>query len=171
MLFPVNGIHPKIHPSVFIAPTATIIGDVEIGEGSSVWFNTVIRGDVFPIRIGRQTNIQDNCVLHCTYKKCGVVLEDRVTIGHQVILHGCRVKAGSLIGMGSIIMDNAEVGESCLVAAGTLITEESKFEKASLILGRPGQAKRKLTPEELKNLERSADNYMMYTTWYKGKGG
>src|SRR6185369_17575044 len=119
MIIPVNGIYPKIHPSVWIAPTATIIGDVEIGERSTIWFNTVIRGDVYPIRIGKETNIQDNCTLHCTYKEVGVVLGNRVTIGHNVILHGCEVRDGSLIGMGAILMDKVVIGKHCLVGAGS----------------------------------------------------
>lgn len=171
MIIPVNGIYPKIHPTVWVAPTATIIGDVEIGEGSSVWFNTVIRGDVFPIKIGRETNIQDNCVLHCTYKKCGVVLGDRVTIGHQVILHGSKVGDGVLVGMGCILMDDVNVGSHSLVGAGSLVTEKSSFEEGSLIFGRPAKFKRKLEPEELSKLEHSADNYIMYTSWYAGNGG
>lgn len=171
MIIPVNGIYPKLHSSVWVAPTATIIGDVELGEKCSVWFNTVIRGDVFPIRIGRETNIQDACVLHCTYKKCGVVLGDRVTVGHQVILHGCEIGDGTLIGMGSVIMDNAKIGKNCLVGAGSLVTEDSVFEDGSLIMGRPAKMKRKLTPEEIKKINHSADNYMLYTTWYAGQGG
>jgi carbonic anhydrase/acetyltransferase-like protein (isoleucine patch superfamily) len=155
---------------VWVAPTATIIGSVEIGEKSSIWFNTVIRGDVFPMKIGRETNIQDSCVLHGTYKKCGVILGDRVTIGHQVVLHGCEVKDGSLIGMGAIIMDRAVIGKHCLVGAGSLVTEDAVFEEGSLILGRPAKVKRKLTAEELKHLEASADHYLLYTSWYTGKG-
>jgi carbonic anhydrase/acetyltransferase-like protein (isoleucine patch superfamily) len=171
MIIPVHGIYPKIHPSVFIAPTATIIGDVEIGEGSSVWFNTVIRGDVMPMRIGREVNIQDHCTLHGTYKKCGVMIGDRVTIGHQVILHGCEIKEASLIGMGCIIMDHVVVGRHCLMGAGSLATEESKFPEGQLILGRPAKVKRALNDEELKHLEKSAENYILYSTWYAGTGG
>jgi gamma-carbonic anhydrase len=171
MLIPVNGIYPKIHTKTWIAPTATIIGDVEIGEGSSVWFNTVIRGDVFPMRIGRETNIQDNCTLHGTHKSTGVILGNRVTIGHQVVLHGCHVGDGSLIGMGSIVMDHVKIGKHCLVGAGSLVTENSQFEEGVLIMGRPAKVKRKLTPEEIKLLEQSADNYIMYSSWYAGEGG
>jgi carbonic anhydrase/acetyltransferase-like protein (isoleucine patch superfamily) len=171
MVIPVNGLYPKLHSSVWLAPTATVIGDVEIGEKSSVWFNTVIRGDVFKIKIGRETNIQDNCMLHATYKKCGTTIGDRVTVGHQVILHGCEVKDGSLIGMGAIIMDNAVIGKNCLVGAGSLVTEESKFDDGMLIYGRPARAQRKLTESEIKHLSQSADNYMTYTGWYAGKEG
>lgn len=171
MIIPVNGIYPKIHPSVWVAPNATIIGDVEIGEGSSIWFNTVIRGDVFPIKIGKETNIQDSCVVHATYKKCGVTLGDRVTVGHQVVLHGCHVEDGCLIGMGSILMDNSHVGKNSLVAAGSLVTEGASFDEHSMILGRPAKLKRQLTEEERQKLGYSADNYLLYTSWYAGKGG
>jgi gamma-carbonic anhydrase len=171
MIVPVNGIYPKLHQTVWVAPTATIIGDVEIGEKSSIWFGTVIRGDVFPMKIGREVNIQDNCTLHGTHDRCGVVLEDRVTVGHKVTLHGCHVKQGSLIGMGAIIMDLAVIGKHCLVAAGSVVTEKSQFEDGVLIMGAPAKVKRKLTAEELKNLEVSADNYLKYTGWYTGKGG
>jgi carbonic anhydrase/acetyltransferase-like protein (isoleucine patch superfamily) len=166
MVIPVNGIYPKLHNSVWVAPNATIIGDVEIGEKSSVWFNTVIRGDVFKVKIGRETNVQDSCVIHGTYKKCGTILGDRVTIGHQVIMHGCEIKEGTLVGMGSIIMDQVVIGKHCLVGAGSLVTEGSVFEEGSLIIGRPAKVKRKLSPDELKHLEQSADNYLLYTTWY-----
>ena len=171
MIVPVNGIYPKLHTTVWVAPNASIIGDVEIGEKSSVWFNTVIRGDVFPMKIGRETNIQDSCVLHGTYKKCGVTLGNRVTVGHQVILHGCEIKDGCLIGMGAVIMDKVVIGKHCLVGAGSLITEGSVFEDEQLIYGRPAKAHRKLTADEIQRLEKSADNYILYTTWYIGEGG
>src|SRR5947209_5572646 len=99
MIIPINGIYPKIHTLAWIAPTATIIGDVDIGEKSSIWFGTVVRGDVFAIKIGRETNVQDGCVMHSTYKKVGAVLGNRVSVGHRVILHGCHVEDGCLIGM------------------------------------------------------------------------
>ena len=171
MVIPVHGIHPRIHHSAWLAPTATVIGDVEIGEKSSIWFGTVIRGDVFKMRIGKETNVQDNCVLHGTHGQCGVVLGDRVTIGHQVVLHGCEVKDGALIGMGSILMDRSVIGRNCLVGAGSLVTEGAVFEEGSLIVGRPAKVKRKLTDTEIKELQTSADHYLLYTSWYTGKGG
>jgi gamma-carbonic anhydrase len=172
MIIPVNGIYPRLHSTVWVAPTATIIGDVEIGEKSSVWFNTVIRGDVFKMKVGRETNIQDSCMLHGTYNKCGVTLGDRVTVGHQVILHGCTVGDGTLIGMGAVLMDKVVIGKNCLVGAGSLVTEGSAFEEEGmLIFGRPAKAQRKLKPEELAKLQKSADNYLLYTTWYTGTEG
>lgn len=157
---------PKIGEGTFLAPNSTIIGDVEIGKKCSIWYNVVIRGDVHSIRIGDETNIQDNTVIHATYQKCGTHIARRVSIGHSVILHGCTIGEGTLIGMGAIIMDLAHIPKHCLVGAGSLVTENQKFEEGWLILGRPAKAIRPLKPEELKALEQSADNYLLYKTWY-----
>jgi carbonic anhydrase/acetyltransferase-like protein (isoleucine patch superfamily) len=157
---------PKIGPDCFIAPTAAVVGDVTMGRNCSVWFNAVIRGDVMPIVIGDETNIQDGSVIHGTYKKCGAKIGNRVTVGHSVILHGCEIGDRCLIGMGSIIMDQAKVSADSLVAAGSLITEGSEFPPGVLIMGRPAKVKRELTPEEIKFLNQSADNYIHYKTWY-----
>ncbi len=163
----VRGFMPTIANNSYIAPTAMVIGDVILEAGTSVWFNSVIRGDVMPIRIGRESNIQDNCVLHGTFGKFGCTLEDRVTLGHSVILHGCHIGRESLIGMGSIVMDGAMVGEQSLVGAGSLVTEGSTFPPRSLIVGRPAKVKRPLTEGEIKGLSQSADNYLLYKTWYE----
>lgn len=163
----VRGFTPKIHESAFVFPNATIIGDVEIGEKSSIWSNVTIRGDVFAVKIGKETNVQDGTVIHGTFKECGTILHDRVTIGHLVMLHGCEIGRGSLIGMGSIVMDKVKIGENCLVGAGSLVTEGSVFPPRSLILGRPARVKRELTAEEVASLEESADNYLLYSSWYK----
>lgn len=162
-----RGFTPQIEQDVFLAEGAQIIGDVKIGKGSSVWFNTTLRGDVMPIVIGTETNIQDGSVLHGTFGKYGCEVGDRVTIGHSVVLHGCKIGTRCLIGMGSIVMDGAEVGEYSVVGAGSLVTEGKKFPPRSLIVGRPAVFKRPLTDEELKFLEQSADNYLLYKTWYK----
>ena len=161
-----RGKKPKIADNVFIAENAVIIGDVEIGEGSSIWYNVVLRGDVMPIKIGRESNVQDGSVIHGTYEECGTTIGDRVTIGHMVMLHGCTIEDGSLIGMGAIVMDNATVGKHSLVGAGTLVTERKKFAPRSLIVGRPAQVKRELTNEEVQALEDSADHYLLYKSWY-----
>lgn len=165
-----RGFTPEIASSCFVAENAVVIGDVKIAEKSSIWYNVVIRGDVAPIRVGREVNIQDGAVVHGTYEKegenYGVTLEDRVTIGHLVMLHGCHIGKASLIGMGSIVMDDVHVGEHCLVGAGSLLTEGSKFPPRSLIVGRPAKVKRELSAEEVEMLERSADNYLLYKTWY-----
>lgn len=161
---------PQIGKNVLVAPSADIIGDVRIGDRCSIWFNTTLRGDVMPIIIGDETNIQDGTVIHGTYKKCGAKIGRRVTVGHTVILHGCEVGDLCLIGMGSIVMDQAKIGERCVVGAGSLVTEDSEFPAGHLILGRPAVVKRPLKPEELKFLEQSANNYMEYASWYFQKG-
>lgn len=162
-----RGHRPQIAENVFVADGAQIVGEVQIGAGSSVWFNTTLRGDVMPITIGCETNIQDGSVLHGTFGKYACEVGDRVTIGHSVILHGCKIGNRCLIGMGSIVMDGAEIAEKSVVGAGSLVTEGKKFPPGSLIMGRPAVFKRALTEEELKFLEQSADNYLLYKTWYK----
>ncbi|MEK6628906.1 MAG: gamma carbonic anhydrase family protein [Bdellovibrionota bacterium] len=161
-----RGFAPKLGEDVFVAEGAQIIGDVRLGAKTSVWFNATLRGDVMPIIIGTETNIQDGSVLHGTFGKYACVVGNRVTVGHNVILHGCKVGTGSLIGMGSIIMDGAEIGEHSVVGAGSLVTEGKKFPPKSLIVGRPAVLKRTLNDEELSFLEQSADNYLLYKTWY-----
>jgi carbonic anhydrase/acetyltransferase-like protein (isoleucine patch superfamily) len=166
-LIPARGHTPKIGSDVFLAEGAKVIGDVKIGDRSSVWFNTTLRGDVMPITIGSETNIQDGSTLHGTFGKHACEVGDRVTIGHNVVLHGCKIGTRSLIGMGSIVMDGAEIGEFSVVGAGSLVTEGKKFAPRSLIVGSPAVLKRPLNEEELKFLEQSADNYLLYKTWYK----
>jgi gamma-carbonic anhydrase len=163
----VRGFTPKIADKTWIAENAVLIGDVEIAEQASIWYNCVLRGDVMPIRIGEQSNIQDGSVIHGTYRKCGVLVGRRVTVGHQVTLHGCTIKDTCLIGMGSIVMDQVVVGEHCLVGAGSLLPEGKIYPPRSLILGRPGVVIRSLTDKEILLLEKSADNYLLYKTWYE----
>lgn len=157
---------PEISENCFIAPNAYIIGDVKIGQGSSVWFNVTIRGDVMPIHIGSETNIQDGSVIHGTFEKYAASIGNRVTIGHSVVLHGCKIDDLCLIGMGSIIMDNAHISKRSIVAAGSLVTEGKHFPEGVLIVGRPAQVARPLTDEELGFLDKSADNYITYKSWY-----
>lgn len=149
-----------------------MIGDLEIAEKASIWFNVVIRADVAAIRIGRESNIQDSTVIHGTHGKDGVgqhgtTIHERVTIGHSVILHGCEIHSGSLIGMGSIVMDKVVIGPDSLVGAGSLVTEGSVFPPRSLIVGRPAKVKRPLTDAEVLQLQESADNYLLYSSWYR----
>src|SRR5262245_29696288 len=126
MIIKVRGKTPILGKDVFVAPTATLIGDVTIGDQSSIWFGAILRGDVHSIELGKKCNIQDGTIIHCTYKKWNTVLEDDVSVGHGVIIHGCRIGRGSLIGMGSVIMDGAHVGAESLVGAGSLVTEGTK---------------------------------------------
>ncbi|MEM7675457.1 MAG: gamma carbonic anhydrase family protein, partial [Myxococcota bacterium] len=139
---------PDLAPDVFVAPGAHVIGDVKMGASCSVWFGTQVRGDVHYIRIGERVNIQDNSVVHFTTNAHPTIIEDDVTIGHRVILHGCRVGAGALIGMGAIVMDRAEIGAGALLAAGSLVSEGVKIPEGVLAMGAPARVKRPLTPEE-----------------------
>ncbi len=160
MILPYKGTEPKIHSSVFIAEGAHVIGDVEIGEQSSVWFNTVIRGDVNHIRIGKRTNIQDGCVLHVARKTLPLIVGDEVTVGHNVTLHACTLASRCLIGMGATVMDGAEVGEYSIVGAGALVTPGTKIPPRSLAVGSPARVKRELTEEEIRGIRESASNYV-----------
>ena len=151
---------PKIDSSALVIESAQIIGDVVIGEESSVWFNAVIRGDVNYIRIGKRTNIQDGCVLHVARNKYPLIIEDEVTVGHAVILHACTIKSRCLIGMGAIVMDDAEVGEDSIVGAGALVTSHTKIPPGSLVLGSPAKVKRPLTEDEKRSIRDSAAHYV-----------
>jgi carbonic anhydrase/acetyltransferase-like protein (isoleucine patch superfamily) len=161
-----HGASPKLGKNVFLARGAYLVGEVHVGDESSIWFNAVLRGDVTPIKIGVRTNVQDGAVIHGTYQKASVTIGSDVTIGHTAILHGCTIGDLVLIGMGSIIMDLARVGSKSIVGAGSLITEGSEFPDGSLILGRPAKLIRPLKPEELAFLPKSSENYMLYKTWY-----
>lgn len=166
MIKPYQGIMPVIAESAFIEDSAQIIGDVVIKEDSSVWFNTVVRGDVNYIRIGSKTNIQDGSVLHVTHDTCPLVIDDEVTVAHGVILHGCRINSRCLIGMGAIVMDNAEIEENSIVAAGSVVTENTKIPAGWLALGIPAKPKRKLVAKEFDWIKQSAENYIKYKTNY-----
>jgi carbonic anhydrase/acetyltransferase-like protein (isoleucine patch superfamily) len=161
-----QGIRPTIPDSTFIDDTAVIIGDVVIGEQSSVWFNAVVRGDVNYIRIGRRTNVQDLCMLHVTHDTHPLLIGDDVTIGHSVVLHGCTIQDRVLVGMGAIIMDGAVIGEYSVVGAGALVTEGTIVPPNSLILGSPAKVKRPVTKEELAWITESAQNYIRYASRY-----
>ena len=161
-----QGITPAIARSAFIEETAVVIGDVTIGEESSIWFNAVIRGDVNYIRIGDRTNIQDLSVVHVSHDIYPTVIGHDVTVGHHVVLHGCTIKDRVLVGMGAILMDGVVIGEDCVVGAGALVTERTIMSPKSLILGAPARAKRSLTDEELSWIKESAHNYVKYSRQY-----
>ena len=168
MLLPYKGIMPRIYPSVFIEESAKVIGDVEIGEFSSIWFNAVVRGDVNYIRIGERTNVQDNSTLHVTKDLYPLIIGSDITIGHNVTLHGCIVKDRCLIGMGAIVLDNAEIGSDSIVGAGALVKEGMKVPPGSLVVGVPGKVVRQTTPEEKERIKSSALNYIGYAKDYTG---
>ncbi len=165
-----KGIYPKIDPSVYVDETAVVIGDVVIGRDSSVWCNAVIRGDVNYIRIGEMTNVQDNSVLHVTRETHPLIIGDRVTIGHNVTLHGCTVKGRCLIGMGAIILDGAVVEEDVIIGAGSLVTEGKVMPARTLCLGVPARPVRPLRDEEIERIWRSSENYRDYVRGYRGEG-
>ncbi len=162
-----NGVVPKIHESVFVAENATLIGDVEIGEDSSVWFGSILRGDVNFIRIGARTNIQDGSIIHVSSKTHPTIIEDEVTLGHRVTLHGCHIETGCLIGIGAIVLDGVHVGRNSLVAAGSLLTPGTEIPPRSLVMGTPARIKRQLTNEEIYNLARFWQNYTELSKIYK----
>ena len=164
-----QNLEPKIHETAYIAETAVVIGDVEIGEQSSVWFGSVLRGDVNHIRIGARTNIQDASVIHVSSKTHPTVLEDEVTVGHRVTLHGCYVETGCLIGIGSIILDGVRVGRNSLVAAGSLLTPNTEIPPASLVMGAPARVRRSLTDEEIENLKKFWRNYVSLSRIYQNQ--
>ncbi|MDQ3087895.1 MAG: gamma carbonic anhydrase family protein [Acidobacteriota bacterium] len=160
---------PKIHETAFIAETAVIIGDVEIGEQASIWYGSVLRGDVNYIRIGNRTNIQDASIIHVSSKTHPTILEDEITVGHRVTLHGCYVETGCLIGIGAIILDGVRVGANSLVAAGSLLTPNTIIPPRSLVMGTPAKVKRELDDEEIKNLEKSWRNYVLLSRLYQNR--
>jgi carbonic anhydrase/acetyltransferase-like protein (isoleucine patch superfamily) len=162
-----NGITPTIHKTVFLTEGVRIIGDVEIGEDSSVWYNSVIRGDVNFIRIGKRTNIQDLSMLHVTYNKYPLVVGDNVTVGHSAVLHGTTIGNCVLIGMGARVLDRSNIGDYSLVAAGAVVREGFVVPEGTLVAGVPAKIIRELTNEERTRLEESAANYIRYAAEYK----
>jgi carbonic anhydrase/acetyltransferase-like protein (isoleucine patch superfamily) len=165
-----GGIVPTIPDSVLIAPGARIIGDVVMGERSSVWYNVVIRGDVHYIRIGEETNIQDGSVLHVTHDTHPLVIGNRVTVGHGVRLHGCTVEDETLIGIGAIVLDGAVVEERSMVAAGALVPPGMRVPSGKLVAGVPARVRRDLNADELANFKESADRYVEYARVARGEG-
>ena len=166
LIKPYRGILPKIHPSVYLSENVCVIGDVEIGEDSSVWFGAVVRGDVNYIRIGRRTNIQDNSVVHVTHETAPTIVGDDVTVGHRVILHGCVLANRILVGMGAILMDGVEVEDDVIIGAGALVTQNKKIPSGVLVAGVPAKIIRDLKDEEIKMIRESARNYVEYKNSY-----
>ena len=169
MIRPFRGVQPQIHETAYVDQSAQVIGDVHMGEESSVWCNAVLRGDMYYIRIGDRTNVQDNCVIHTRTGEKPTILEDQVTVGHSVTLHGCYVEHGSLIGIGSIVLDDARIGAQSLIAAGSLISPGTMIPPRSLVMGVPGRVKRPLTDEEVASLDLFWQNYVTYSKMYRSE--
>jgi carbonic anhydrase/acetyltransferase-like protein (isoleucine patch superfamily) len=166
IILPHHGCLPQLASQVWLAPGSTVIGEVSIGRGSSIWFQSVVRGDVFPITIGERTNIQDLTMIHVTGGKFATTVGDDVTVGHRVILHGCRIGSRCLVGMGAIVMDDVTVGDNCIIGAGALLPPGKKYPSGVLIKGSPAKVARELTPEELEWLPKSAAKYTALAATY-----
>ena len=166
IILPVKNIYPKWGEDCFIAPNATIVGDVVMGNNCSIWFNAVIRGDVNAIIIGNESNIQDGAVIHATYLKAPTYIGNRVSVGHNAIVHGCTVRDNVLIGMGAIVMDNAVVEEFCIIAAGAVVLENTICETGFLYAGTPARKIKPITGEQRALLTKLPDNYIMYAGWF-----
>lgn len=164
----VRGFTPEIGYNTYLAENATIIGDVVIGKDCSIWFNTVLRGDVNSIRIGDRVNIQDGSVLHTLYQKSVVEIGDDVSVGHNVVIHGAKIENGALIGMGAIVLDHAVIGEGAIIAAGSVVLSGTQVEPGSIYAGVPAKFVKKVDPEQGKEInQKIAKNYLMYSGWFK----
>lgn len=168
VILPVKGVLPQMGEDCFIAPNATIVGDVIMGDECSIWFNAVVRGDVNSIRMGNKVNVQDGAVIHCTYEKTQVDIGNNVSIGHNAIVHGCTVHDNVLIGMGAIVMDNAEIGSNTIIGAGSVVLEGTKVEAGSIYAGVPAKKVKDISQELISGeIQRIANNYIMYASWFK----
>lgn len=164
----VNGIGPQFGTDCYLAENATVVGDVIMGDQCSVWFNTVVRGDVNSIRIGNKVNIQDGAVLHCTYQKTKVNIGNNVSIGHNAIVHGCTIHDNVLVGMGAIVMDNVEIGSNSIIAAGSVVLENTKVESGCIYAGVPAKKVKDISQELISGeIDRISNNYIKYSSWFK----
>jgi hypothetical protein len=168
VILPVKGVLPIIPDNCFVAPNATIVGDVVMGDECSVWFNAVVRGDVNSIRMGNKVNIQDGACIHCTYLKTQTVLGNNVSIGHNAIVHGCTVEDNVLIGMGAIVMDRVHIGKNSIIAAGAVVLEGTVVPEGCIFAGVPAKKVKDISQELISGeIERIANNYTMYSSWFK----
>lgn len=168
VILPVKGVSPQIPDDCFVAPNATIVGDVTMGDECSIWFNAVIRGDVNSIRMGHRVNVQDGACIHCTYQRFGTVIGNNVSIGHHAIVHGCTVEDNVLIGMGAIVMDGAVIGAGSLIAAGAVVLAGTIVPPGSVFAGVPAKRVKDISPElQQGEVERIANNYVLYSSWFK----
>ena len=167
VILPVKGILPALGNRCFVAPNATIVGNVIMGEDCSVWFNAVIRGDVNSIRTGNKVNVQDGAVIHCTYEKAATLIGNNVSIGHNAIVHGCVIDDNVLVGMGSIVMDNCRIGSNSIIAAGAVVLENTIIEPGTIYGGVPARKLKDISQEMIHGeIERIANNYVMYSSWF-----
>ena len=172
VILPVKGVSPSFGKNVYIAPNATIVGDVVMGDDCSIWFGAVVRGDVNSIRIGNKVNIQDNCVIHCTYQKAKTVIGNNVSIGHGAIVHGCTLHNDVVVGMGSIVMDGAEIGSNSIIAAGAVVLENTRVEEGVIYGGVPAHKIKDIPADLIRDeIERIANNYVFYADWFRGVDG
>jgi len=163
----VKGILPKFGKEIYLSENATVVGDVVMGDNCSIWFNAVVRGDVNYIRIGNKVNIQDGAIVHCTYKKAATVIGNNVSIGHNAMVHGCKIKDNVLIGMGSIVMDNSIIESNSIIAAGSIVLEGTHVKSGSIYAGVPAKKVKELDEQQTKILIKGiADNYVMYSSWF-----
>ncbi|MBO9152628.1 gamma carbonic anhydrase family protein [Chitinophaga sp. GCM10012297] len=168
VILPVKGVSPEMGPNCFIAPNATIVGDVVMGKDCSVWFNAVVRGDVNSIRMGDKVNIQDGAVIHATYQKTKTLIGNNVSVGHNAIVHGCTVEDNVLIGMGAIVMDNAHIGSNTIIAAGAVVLEGTHVEAGCIYAGVPAKKVKTISQELIHGeIDRIANNYIMYADWFR----
>jgi gamma-carbonic anhydrase len=168
LIKPVNGVEPRFGKNCYLAENATILGDVDMGDDCSVWFQAVIRGDVHFIKMGHKVNVQDGAIIHCTYKKHPTTIGNNVSIGHRAIVHGCTIHDNVLVGMGAIVMDNVVVESNVLIAAGAVVLENSHLESGFIYAGVPAKKVKALSAEAFKDsIERIANNYVMYADWFR----
>ena len=168
VILPVEEKHPQFGINCFIAPNATIVGDVVMGNNCSLWFNAVVRGDVNFIRIGNTVNIQDGACIHCTYQRFGTTIGNNVSIGHNAVVHGCTIHDNVLIGMGAIVMDGCEIGSNTIIAAGAVVLENTKVESGVIYAGVPAKKVKDIKPELINGeINRIANNYVLYSSWFK----
>lgn len=167
LILPVKGISPTWGENCWIAPNATVVGDVIMGKDCTIWFNAVVRGDVNSIIIGDRVNIQDGAVIHCTYQKTKTTIGNNVSIAHNAIVHGCTIEDKVLVGMGAIIMDGAHIGTGSIIAAGAIITQNTIVQPNSIYAGNPAKFLKNVTPELEEVFMRTANNYVMYAEWFK----
>ena len=167
-LLKASDIMENTQDSVVICPGAQVIGDVELGENASIWFGAVVRGDTAPIKIGKNSNVQDNCVVHCS-KDFPTVIKDNVSVGHGAVVHGCTLEDNVLVGMNATILNGAKIGKNSIVGAGAVVSEGKEFPENSLILGVPARLIKEVTPEQIQHIQNNADNYVKLSKQYKGE--